>query len=342
MSTSPAVVQASLRTLRPLAAGLAARGMDVESLLRDAGVEPALMRDPDARIPASVVHDLWSRAEQVSSDPNFGLRTALGIQPGSFDVLDYVCRNCATVEDGMQLYCRFTPLLHDAIEATVVKSPDALRLRHAFNDGTAPPRQYAEFIIASLVVIMRQATGHHVVPLRVAFIHSRPTDLSLHRELFQCPIDFGADSNGLSLRLWDARRPLVDAQPGLLAILEQHAEHLLEKYPRPDSFVAQVRGAMLAQLRTGSITVSSVATRLSTSERTLRRRLETQGTTYQQLLTELRTGLATRYMREENLSIDEVALLLGFSDRTSFIRAFRGWTGRSPAEFRRGLSADCA
>lgn len=342
MVTSPSAFRASLRTLRPLAAGLVARGLDVDTLLHEAGVDPEWLRDPDARVPASVVHGLWRRAEDVSGDHNFGLRTAMGIRPGSFDVLDYVCRNCASVEDGLALYCRFTPLLHDAIRATVVEEPGVVRLRHVLVDGTTLPRQYAEFIMGSLIVIARQATGHQIVPQSVHFIHSRPRDVSLHREFFRCPVEFAADSNGFVLQQVDAERPLLDAQPGLLAVLEQHAEHLLEKYPRPESFVAHVRAAIVVELRTGSITASAVAKRLGISERTLRRRLDTDETTYQQQLADLRTELAVRYMGEENLSIDEVALLLGFSDRTAFIRAFRRWTGRSPTEFRQRLAAGCA
>jgi AraC-like DNA-binding protein len=342
MAASSPVMRASLRTLRPLAAGLSARKIDPAKVLRESGVDPALLRDADARIAASTVHALWRRVDELSGDPHFGLRTAMGIHPGSFDVLDYVCRNCATVADGLALYCRYTPLLHDAIQAVVELDDDELRFRHTLTDGTALPRQYAEFIIGSVLVIVRQASGHQVIPKAVYFIHPRPADIAPHRELFRGPITFGAGYNGFTLSRTDAERPLMDAQPGLFEVLEQHAEHLLAKHPRPDSFVAQVRAAILSELRTGSISVSTVARRLGTSERTLRRRLDADETTYQEQLAELRMNLATRYMAEEQLSVDEIALLLGFSDRTSFIRAFRRWTGRSPTEFRQGLAAGCA
>jgi AraC-like DNA-binding protein len=342
MAISPAIFQASLRTLRPLAAGLSARGVEVARVLREAGVDPAWLEDPDARVPASVVHELWRRTEEVTGDPNFGLRTALGIRPGSFDVLDYVCRNCPSVEHGFALYCRFTPLLHDGIDARLIRGPDTVSLRHVLRDGTVLPRQYAEFILGSLIVIARQATGHQVVPTRVRFLHPPPRDLSLHREFFRCPLTFRADSNGFELRRADVARPLLNAQPGLLVVLEQHAEHLLAKSPRRDTFVAQVRAAILGELRTGSISAAAVAKRLGTSPRTLRRRLDADGTTYQKQLADLRRELALRYMREKHLSIDEVALLLGFSERTAFIRAFRRWTGHSPTAFRQHAAVDRA
>jgi AraC-like DNA-binding protein len=329
------MVRASLRTIRPLVAGLKARGIDPEPLLSQAGVAPASLSDPDARIPASTIHALWRETAEASGDRDFGLRTAQGIRPGSFDVLDYVCRNCATVEEGLRLYCRYTPLLHDTITASVDKTVRGLQLRHVLRDGTVLPRQYAEFIIGSLLVIVRQATEHRVVPQNVQFIHSRPEDTSTHRAFFECPIEFGREFNGFLLHSADAARPLQRAEPGLLAVLEQHAEHLLEESRPVSTFVAQVRAAIVEQLRTGTVSATLVAERLGISQRTLRRHLDADGTTYQQQLTELRTELALRYMDDTTFSTDEIALLLGFADRTSFIRAFRQWTDRTPSEYRR-------
>jgi AraC-like DNA-binding protein len=328
------MVRASIRTLRPLVAGLRARGIDPVPLLQAAGIDPNTLDNADARVPASTVHALWRQAAEVTGDPDFGLRTAQEIRAGTFDVLDYVCRRCATVEEGLRLYCRYTPLLHDSIVASFDETPAGFQLRHELNDGSVLPRQYAEFIIGGLVMIVRQASEHHVVPVEVQFIHHRPDDTSTHRDLFECPIRFDCDFNGFLIHPEDANRPLMDAEPGLLAVLEQHADRLLEETRPASTFAAQVRSAIVAQLRTGTVSATLVADRLGTSQRTLRRRLDADGTTYQQLLTELRTELATRYMDDASLSIDEVALLLGFADRTSFIRAFRQWMGRTPSEYR--------
>lgn len=334
MATQAAIPTASLRTIRPLVAGLRARNVDLETIL-DGAVDAKLLDDPDARVPAATVHQLWRRAEELSGDSAFGVRTAGAIQPGSFDVLDYACRNCSTVAAGLRLYARYTPLLHDQIRASVVAAPDAARLEHVLDDGSALPRQYAEFIIASLVVIVRQASGADVAPRYVEFIHAAPDDVSVHREFFGCPVRFGSPSSGFGLNRVDFDRPLVRAQPGLLAVLERHAERLLAESAKPDSLVSQVRSAIIEHLRSGSLSATEVGRSLGMSDRTLRRRLDADGTTYQHLLADVRQELALRYLEEKHVSIDEVGLLLGFADRSAFVRAFRQWTGKTPAELRR-------
>ncbi len=331
---------ASVRALRPLSLGLAARGVSLAPALARAGIDAATMEDPDARIPAELVHELWREAEELSGEAAFGIATAGLIKPGSFDVLDYMCRNSPTVGEGLRLYCRYTPLLHDQISASVQEGPDTAVLRHVLVDGAVLPRQYAEFIIASLLVIVRQASGHDVRPVSVQFAHDEPDDTGPHAALLRCPITFRANRNGFELRKDDFERPLVAAQPGLLQVLERQAEQLLEKSPRATpSFVGRVRAAIVQDLRCGGTSAARVARALGVGERTLRRRLDEEGSGYHDVLSQLRMELATRYLQDERLAIDEVALLLGYSDRTAFNRAFRQWTDRTPTQFRRERTA---
>lgn len=316
--------------------GLAARSVSLAPALAHAGVDAATLEDPDARIPASLAHELWSRAEELSGESCFGLNTAGFIKPGSFDVLDYMCRNSASVGEGLRLYCTYTPLLHDQIEATIEVENDVAVLRHVLSDGDILPRQYAEFIIASLLMIVRQASAHTVRPLGVHFAHEEPSDTTPHAAFFQCPVSFRSNRNGFELSREDFERPLVEAQPGLLQVLERQAELLLERSPRPaPSLIGRVRAALVKDLRSGRTTATRVARSLGFGERTLRRRLDEEGTSYHEVLTELRRELASRYLEDERLAIDEVAFLLGYSDRSAFIRAFRHWTNRTPAQFRK-------
>lgn len=334
MVEGPAIQRASARTLRPLMLGLAGHGVATEPVFCGAGIEPSVLSDPDARLPASAVHELWRQSAELSGNPNFGLTLSRHIKPGSFDVLDYLARNATTVGAGLQQYCRYTQLLHDGIKATVDAGPTVAKFRHVLRDGTTIPRQYAEFIIASILVIARQASGVHLEPQRVHFLHAAPSSWTMHREIFGSKPVFGSDCNGFELRRSDYDRPLHQAQEGLFLVLKQHADRLLQEAPRPSTLIAQVRATIAADLHNGNVSARSVAESLGTSERTLRRRLDADGTNYQQVLSGLRTELAIGYMDEERLSTDEVALLLGFSDRTAFNRAFRQWTGRTPAEFR--------
>jgi len=137
------------------------------------------------------------------------------------------------------------------------------------------------------------------------------------------------------LRAEDLELPLPNADPRLCAILDRHAKQLLEQLPRVPRLSQRVRELIAAELKEGSPTSESIARKLQMSDRTLRRRLEEDDTTYEKLVEGLRKALAERYMSEPNFSIDDVAFMLGYSEVNAFRRAFRRWHGESPAGWRR-------
>lgn len=118
-------------------------------------------------------------------------------------------------------------------------------------------------------------------------------------------------------------------------MLQEHATLLLEKLPPPDPFLSSVRAELSARLSQGDIGLATLARALHLSERTLRRRLGDQGTSYQTLLDELRASVACRLISQDAQSVDVIAQQVGFSDTSSFFHAFKRWTGKTPAQFRR-------
>ena len=131
--------------------------------------------------------------------------------------------------------------------------------------------------------------------------------------------------------------PSVNPDPALIAILDRYTSERLARSPRTNSLADHVRSALAAALDDGEVQASRVATRLKMSARTLHRGLAAEGTSFGELLAALRQELAARHLAEDRVSIGEIAFLLAFSELTSFHRAFKRWTGRTPAEFRAAL-----
>ena len=129
--------------------------------------------------------------------------------------------------------------------------------------------------------------------------------------------------------------PLPRADSTLCDLLDQHAQALLDRLPRSDSFADRVRAAIANELTAGDPTAEHVSEALGMSTRTLRRRLKEEGTSHQHVLDEVRNELARSYLGEGKLGITEVAFLLGFSDASAFHKAFRRWTGRGPGDWLR-------
>lgn len=316
------------------------RGLAAPVLLARAGLAedaPLAWAQPDATLPLADETRLWLAAAEALGDPGLGLRAARQIRAGQFDVLDYAVRTAPTLREALQRLARYNALVHDVAQFDLQPQGQTLRVVHGFIPGMGQPCAPAsEFTLASLVVVAGQLAGSPVWPLAVQFAHPAPADVSLHRAVFGQLPAFGAAASALVFDVAELDRPLPGADPGLSRIVTAHAEQLLAQRPAADlPLAAQVSRQMAERLAQGTPTLAEVAAALHLSERSLQRKLAQAQTCFADLLEQLRRELALRYVADPHLALGEVAYLLGFAEPSPFHRAFRRWTGCTPAEARR-------
>lgn len=213
-------VSVSIRAIRPLLAYITARGHDTPAFLRDHGVDPMLLRDPEARLPQAVATRLWHAAGQLTRDLNLGIHVAEGIRPGAFGALDYAVRTSETMGMGLQRLCRYHRLLHDVAEAKLTVHRDHAILSHYLPIPGGPPRPVSEYVLTGWLITSRQATGVNWIPFEVRFPHSVPDDTSELHRLFGCTLKFGHDRSELVFSRDLLDMPNLKADPNLQAILE--------------------------------------------------------------------------------------------------------------------------
>lgn len=316
-----------------------ARGADAARLQREAGFDATVGREPDARISIEVEDRLWEVAAELTKDVHFGLHAAAFLRPGAFDVLDYAVRTAPTLRAAIERLARYNRLVHSAAVFHVVDAADASRVRieHAFAvPGRRPSRHASEFTIASVVVIGGQISAAPLHPLAIELPHPPPTsDAAVYEEVFGVRPRFGAAAGAIELAREELDRPCPAADPMLSEIILRQANALLAARPDPESsFAARVRQHLVGRLAEGDGSVAAMARTLKLSERTFQRRLAAEGLTFDVLLDELRHELALRYLGDPAMAIGEVAYLLGYAEPSSFHRAFKRWTGATPAEAR--------
>lgn len=315
----------------------AARGVDLDALLPGTGLDRAVLRQTDARIPLTTEERLWDRAAALCGDPLFGLHAAAAIRPGAFDVLDYAVRTAPDLRAALQRLARYNRLVHDLARFEIVDEGERIRVEHRFDSPVAQPcRQAVEFTLASLLVVASQMRGQPVPALAVAFPHEAAADVAQYRAVLGVTPHFGANAARIVFAREVLDRPVLAADPGLSRIVMAHAEQLLAAHVAPaESLSAQVRRGLAEQMANGPMTLSEMARHLHLSERSLQRRLDAEGTKFADLIDEVRRELALRYIADERLALGEVAYLLGFAEPSPFHRAFKRWTGTTPAAARR-------
>jgi AraC-like DNA-binding protein len=181
--------------------------------------------------------------------------------------------------------------------------------------------------------LARHGTGTEVNPLRVEYVGERTNQRQIERSL-GCDVVFNAPSNVIIFRASDATASFVTRNAELLDLLAPQFEEQLKQYQQEDSFLELVRRAIQDKLTGHRPSIDSVAQTLHMTPRTLQRRLQDSGSSYQRLLDEARHQMARYYLSNSALELNEAAYLLGFEDPNSFGRAFRAWEGVPPSDWR--------
>ena len=254
---------------------------------------------------------------------------------GAYKVIDYMGANAATVGEAFRYTARYFPLINTAVALPIDEASDPITFEVCDASGPAGvSRPYAEYCLAVFVLHIRGVTGLPLPLRRVTFVHRTPPELSEHERVFGCAVQFEAEHNRLYIdrSVWDMR--IESAQSGVLQILSEHAELLLDRLPRGPDLVERTRQAIGERLRGGDPSLESVARGLGTSARSLQRHLRELGYSYNALADEVRAATARLYLKQPDIAIAEVAYLLGFADQSSFNRAYKRWTGQTPARAR--------
>lgn len=316
-----------------------AAGVRPPELLRAARLEPALFAGPDIDLSHPQEMRLWDEAARLTGDADFGLHLAEWLAPRTdetFDVLAFALRSCATLGDQYRRASRYIRLVHAGIDLTLEEESDTARLVHGHRRAPRePPRHPAEGFLTLALLTGRQAIGEDFAPRAVCFAHPRPARVNEHERIFRSPVHFGCPRDALVLDRALLERPQRHPEPLLLALLSRQLDGLLSEQPEDQRFLEDVQRCMMDELPDREPSIAAIAAKQHMSPRTLQRRLHDEGTTFAGLLSDLRRDLALRYLQDQRIAIGQVGFLLGFQDASAFHRAFKRWTGSTPAQYRR-------
>jgi AraC-like DNA-binding protein len=295
--------------------------------------------DPDERVPIATVHEGLATAVALTSDPDLGLKAAREVLPGDYGVVEYAARSCADWGEIWSVLGRYLPLVNDAL--SVVVREFGQRIVIVLESSVELPRAAADFQSGAFHVSARHFWSKGAAPQFEAwFKHGRPSSIEAYATTFPgAVLRFEAAFNGFVFDKSYASVPVISADPKLHELMRHYGDSLLASMPRVQSLTERVRELIVRELAGGNPNAHNVARQLPMGARTLSRRLENEGTTFKELLDDVRRRSALRYLAVSALPISEIAFLLGFSQATAFHRAFKRWTGQTPLEYRQAHRA---
>src|SRR6516165_12651378 len=314
---------------------LSAQGLPADELLKKAGIKRYLLKA--ARIPFQQHATLLDLAARATENGCFALDLAAKEgDPRDNGLLAYTALSSGTFREALKVVERYFHVLNEAIDVKVKFSPGEVTIDYQLSDARlTTPRQAIEFGAANLVRSLRFLTNSRLRPSEVKFRHARKHDIAKFERFFGCPVHFGTRHNSLTFSRHQLALPVATADERLHGLLTSYCEEILTS--REDSspdLRHRVEKIITKLLCRGEAETEEVAHELGMSVRTFARRLGELGVSFGQILDELRHDLALRYLRDPNLSLSQIAFLLGYSELSAFSHAFRRWTRTTPGEWR--------
>jgi AraC-like DNA-binding protein len=313
----------------------AAMGIHTQEICEAAGLTPKTLEDPEARITFDCVETIWKEVALKTRDHNFGLHLGESIQryPGG-DIVLSVMANCSTVGDALDKFCCYHKIMSDAIQPKLdVKDKLACLSWETSNPRLRPSRHISEALLGIFMTILKGLSENSIRPVEVHFRHAAPQDISEHRRIFQAPLLFDQQKDELVIEKDKLERPVFLANPQLLDTLERYALELIHKIYLPDSFADKVIRLLGKRMQGEKPSIESIASDLAVSVRSLQKKLSREGTTFQQLLDYSRKEMAIQYLKNPQMTLCDIAFMLGFSEQSAFNHAFKRWTGKTPKEY---------
>lgn len=330
----PAPLTIASGAIRKLLDGLEAIALDPQDVCVAAGTSPSIADDADSRVPLDVLHALWGVVHARRPLPGLGLGWARHYAPGDYGLVGFICVTAATLREGIRQLVRYSRLWTDS--PVMLFDDTAIVLRHISPSLDCVGRRLAtESALAELLHGARVLTERpDLTPAAIEIGHSAPDDTATHRAFFGVQPMFGAPRTAIVFSPETLETPLRRADPKLGAFLCELGNAALARRDDPDSVVSRVRGCVAEMLASGVPDASEVARQLAMSERTLRRRLDEEGSGFRTIVDNTRAELARTYASDHRLTLGEIAFLLGYAEQSAFQRAFKRWTGQTPATWR--------
>ena len=335
-------------TEQTMAAGFAAsfadyaaeKGADKAALLTHAGLTEADLADQDNRIPVASYHALIGAAIGQTGDTALLLRHTLESRLETISVVGQIVHTSASLAHSIEQLNRYLYLMSDV---GLPANRDRFELTH--RDGelwivdhlVLPDQEYmaTEASFARFISEFRRSFPGATFEVALEVTYPPPPHVDQYPELFRVPVTFEAGRNALRIDpVWDS--PETQFEPGnayAFGIFTRHADEMLAKLRAETSIRAQIEAQMLPKLHEGTISMDRVAGDLAMSRQTLYRRLKDEDVTFAEIHDDLRQHMAVQYLEGQRVTVNETAYLLGFSEASSFVRAFKRWTGLSPTAY---------
>lgn len=315
-------------------AGMVSAGIDVNAIYTRLGYHADRLTQRDLRTPHRLQAFFWEAVEAVTADPEIGLHLCPHLPVFRGEVIEYLFFSSPTFREGCMRALKYLRLVSDALNIRLIEDAKGARVTVVGAALQAPQLRHTEIcVVYSVIGFANSVTESRYQPLRVRLRLTQRAPAAEYERIFGCPVEFECAENEIELNpaILEYRSPRWD--PDLLRLHEELAEKRLSSIERQD-LIERIRAIFSQRLELDTCDLDDVARELAMPARRLRFELGRAGTSFSQLLSDFRYALARKLLRSTDEAIEHVVYLTGFSEPSTFYRAFKRWSGMTPVQYR--------
>jgi len=310
---------------------LKSHGISADEILEETRVDSALLQTPDFEIPLENLIRLWRKATEVTGDLAISIHLRQKYGSHFIHFVNYIGINSRTVKDALQQYNRYGKLMGSAFSYQLREENG----HYAFSFDINSPEHQNSWIPEyhlSLIIYLAQMLRTDLQLERVHFRHACQGSPQPYLDFFKVPVLFEQAENSIFIPEQTMNIEIPGYDPHLQTVLKKQADDILAKLPQENELLLQIEEHIIQNMGTGMLDVEMVAGKLNVHRSTLHRKLKKSGTSFKELLATIKKRFAEFYL-EQGMSIDQIAFLLGYSNRSNFQVAFKSWFGKPPGAY---------
>lgn len=320
--------------LQVMHSGMVKAGLDVQKIYARLGYDAEQLPLRELRTAHQMQTFFWETLESVTGDREIGLHLCPHLPVYRGEVLEYLLFSSRTFGEGVSRALKYLRLISDALHIRLVREEKTVCIHLTSAALDAPVQRHTEIcMLYELVQLVYEVTEQQFRPIEVALSCAPRAPAAEFEKLFGCPVQFSADiaKARFDLAVLDYRSPHWD--PDLLQLHEEFAAKRLSKIERQD-LIERIRAVFARRLEIEQCELEDVASELGMPPRRLRFELTRAGTSFSQLRSDFRFALARRLLAQSDEPIENIVYLTGFSEPSTFYRAFKRWAGMTPLQYR--------
>ncbi|MGH1371299.1 MAG: AraC family transcriptional regulator [Cellvibrionaceae bacterium] len=329
-------LQVSVSVTQTLLKAASAAGIkEPSSLLIDANIDPNLLQHPENRIPFEKQAHLWQLVSDRADNENLPLLFGQQSQPASFNMAGYIAMNSQTIGEALDASQTYQAAAGQGGELSIARDQNFIEVHYQpIELGYSSTALRSCAMLTANMALGQWLIGDSYRPTLVHLSMQAPSNREAFDAFFKCPVVFEQPHSFLRFPAHIASTPIPHASLELLNLMKQRADKVIADSIGKQSLSAQVARLLVDSLMGQEPDKSYISEKLGMSQRTLQRKLAKENSSYQEVLDQTRHNLALDYLRQQPLSVSDIAYLLGFAEPSTFYRAFKKWHGMTPGQYR--------